>query len=125
MATYLGALPRLSPLVHPAEADLERQCQRPDRALSPCDRRAPHVTELVVITPPEPLPSFLVERGYLAEGVPLLKRVLALPGQAVCRSTAPSRSRCAVGEALVATPRPPHARLAGLLVPRRMARFSS
>jgi conjugative transfer signal peptidase TraF len=42
--------------------------------------------ELVVITPPEPLASFLADRGYLPEGVPLLKRVLALPGQTVCRT---------------------------------------
>lgn len=45
-----------------------------------------HVTELVVVRPPEPLASFLAERGYLPKGVPLLKRVLALPGQAVCRT---------------------------------------
>ena len=44
-----------------------------------------HVTELVVIRPPEPLASFLADRGYLPKGVPLLKRVLALPGQTVCR----------------------------------------
>jgi conjugative transfer signal peptidase TraF len=45
-----------------------------------------HVTELVVIRPPEPLASFLADRGYLPTGVPLLKRVLALPGQTVCRA---------------------------------------
>ena len=48
--------------------------------------RALHVTELVVVRPPEPLASFLAHRGYLPKGVPLLKRVLALPGQSVCRS---------------------------------------
>lgn len=48
--------------------------------------RTLHVTELVVVRPPEPLASFLAERGYLPKGVPLLKRVLALPGQAVCRT---------------------------------------
>lgn len=47
--------------------------------------RTLHVTELVVVRPPEPLASFLAERGYLPKGVPLLKRILALPGQAVCR----------------------------------------
>ena len=45
-----------------------------------------HVTELVVIRPPEPLASFLADRGYLPKGVPLLKHVLALPGQTVCRT---------------------------------------
>jgi conjugative transfer signal peptidase TraF len=44
-----------------------------------------YVTELVVVKPPEPLASFLAERRYLPEGVPLLKRILALPGQRVCR----------------------------------------
>ena len=45
-----------------------------------------HVTELVVVRPPEPLASFLGDRGYLPKGEPLLKRVLALPGQTVCRT---------------------------------------
>ena len=33
-----------------------------------------------------PLASFLAERGYLPKGVPLLKHILALPGQTVCRT---------------------------------------
>jgi conjugative transfer signal peptidase TraF len=45
-----------------------------------------HIGELVVVRPPEAIASFLSERGYLAKGVPLLKRVLALPGQTVCRT---------------------------------------
>jgi conjugative transfer signal peptidase TraF len=45
-----------------------------------------HVTELVVAAPPEPLASMLADGGYLPRGVPLLKRVLALPGQTVCRA---------------------------------------
>lgn len=44
------------------------------------------VTELVAIKPPEPLATFLDLNGYLPVGIPMLKRVLALPGQAVCRS---------------------------------------
>ncbi|MGP8119302.1 MAG: S26 family signal peptidase [Xanthobacteraceae bacterium] len=44
------------------------------------------VTELVVVRPPDALASFLDERRYLPKGVPMLKRVLALPGQAVCRT---------------------------------------
>ena len=35
--------------------------------------------------PPEPLASSLARGGYLPRGVPLLKRILALPGQSVCR----------------------------------------
>lgn len=43
------------------------------------------VTELVAIQPPDPLAAFLDLNGYLPIGVPMLKRVLALPGQTVCR----------------------------------------
>jgi conjugative transfer signal peptidase TraF len=43
------------------------------------------VTELVAALPPEPLATFLDLNGYLPIGVPMLKRVLALPGQTVCR----------------------------------------
>lgn len=43
------------------------------------------VRELVAVTPPEPLARFMIERGYVGRGVPLLKRVLGLPGQRVCR----------------------------------------
>ena len=45
----------------------------------------PAVTQLVVVEPPEPLATFLAEGGYLPRGIPLLKRVLALHGQTVCR----------------------------------------
>lgn len=49
--------------------------------------RATHLvlTDLVALDAPEPLASFLAERGYLPHGVPLLKRVAGLPGQQVCR----------------------------------------
>ncbi|WP_306049895.1 S26 family signal peptidase [Oceaniradius stylonematis] len=43
------------------------------------------VPELVAVMPPEPLAAFMVEHGYVARGVPLLKRALGLPGQRVCR----------------------------------------
>ena len=46
----------------------------------------PHVDELLVVTPPEPLAAFLAERRYLPKGVPLLKHVVALPGHQVCRT---------------------------------------
>ncbi|MGE4373895.1 MAG: S26 family signal peptidase [Xanthobacter sp.] len=44
------------------------------------------VPELVAVIPPEPLAAFMAERGYIARGVPLLKRVVGLPGQQVCRT---------------------------------------
>jgi conjugative transfer signal peptidase TraF len=45
-----------------------------------------HVNELLVVMPAEPLAAFLDARRYLPKGVPLLKHVLALQGQTVCRS---------------------------------------
>ena len=51
------------------------------------DPSAPlEVTDLVAVEAPEPLATFLSERGYLPRGVPLMKRVAAVPGQRVCRS---------------------------------------
>jgi conjugative transfer signal peptidase TraF len=44
------------------------------------------VTELVAVRPPDLLAAFLDLNGYLPIGVPMLKRVLALPGQTVCRN---------------------------------------
>lgn len=44
------------------------------------------VTDLVAVTPPEPLVAWMAGRGYLARGVPLLKRVMGVPGQRVCRA---------------------------------------
>ncbi len=43
------------------------------------------VDDMVAVMPPKPLADFMVERGYIGRGVPLLKRVMALPGQEVCR----------------------------------------
>ena len=59
-----------------------------------------HVTELVAVRPPEPLATILDLNGYLPAGLPMLKRVLALPGQTVCRSGFTiSLDTIAVGEA--------------------------
>ncbi|MBR1141004.1 MAG: S26 family signal peptidase [Bradyrhizobium sp.] len=44
------------------------------------------VTELVAVEPPYLLAVFLDLNGYLPIGIPMLKRVLALPGQTVCRT---------------------------------------
>ena len=44
------------------------------------------VTDLVAVDTPEPLAAFMAERGYLPKSVPLIKRVLGVSGQTVCRS---------------------------------------
>jgi conjugative transfer signal peptidase TraF len=44
------------------------------------------VTDLVAVDAPEPLATFLAERGYLPRGVPLMKRVAGVAGQRVCRT---------------------------------------
>ena len=46
------------------------------------------VGDLVAVMPPDDLSGFLDARGYLPRGVPLIKRVLALPGTQVCRNGA-------------------------------------
>jgi conjugative transfer signal peptidase TraF len=68
------------------------------------------VTALVVVRPPGPLASLLDHGGYLPRGVPLLKRILALSGQTVCRigtqinvdgiAAAPARERDGRGRTL-------------------------
>ena len=52
-------------------------------AIRPTDTLA--VSDLVVVTPPTALARFLDTRGYLPTGVPLVKRIAALPGQQICR----------------------------------------
>lgn len=44
-----------------------------------------HVAEVVAVRPPEPLATFLSFNGYLPARIPMLKRVLAMPGQTICR----------------------------------------
>jgi type IV secretory pathway protease TraF len=51
--------------------------------LQPTDQS--FVTELVAIEPPEPFATFLADGRFLPRGIPMLKRVLALPGQTLCR----------------------------------------
>jgi len=43
------------------------------------------VNDLVVVRPPGDVAKFLADGGYLPPGVPLVKRVLALPSQTICR----------------------------------------
>lgn len=47
--------------------------------------RDPPTGALVAVTPPRGLARWLSARGYLPEGVPLLKHVAAKGGQRVCR----------------------------------------
>jgi conjugative transfer signal peptidase TraF len=47
--------------------------------------------DLVLVRPPPKLARFLAARGYLPLGVPLLKRVAALPPQTICRRAAAVR----------------------------------
>lgn len=51
--------------------------------IAPADRL--EVPELVAVMPPEPIADFMAGRGYVGRNVPILKRVLGLPGQQVCR----------------------------------------
>lgn len=44
------------------------------------------VGDLVAVMPDQPLADFMVERGYIGRGVPLMKRVMGLRGQRVCRT---------------------------------------
>jgi len=59
------------------------------------------VGELVVVKPPVPLARFLAARRYLPFGMPLIKHILALPGQTICRAAgAITVDGAAIGEAL-------------------------
>lgn len=44
------------------------------------------IGDLVAVAPDKPLADFMVERGYIGRSVPLMKRVMGLPGQQVCRA---------------------------------------
>ena len=43
------------------------------------------VTDLVAVTAPPLIAEFLSDGGYLPMGMPMMKRILALPGDTVCR----------------------------------------
>jgi conjugative transfer signal peptidase TraF len=81
LATGLSALFHPSPrLIWNASASVPIGLYR----IRPADPL--YIGELVVTMPPEPLAGYLADRGYLPEGVPLLKHILALAGQTVCRT---------------------------------------
>jgi conjugative transfer signal peptidase TraF len=52
-------------------------------AIHPIDGIQPG--DLFLVLPPDAVARYLAERGYLPRGVPILKHVLALPGESVCR----------------------------------------
>lgn len=88
MTTYLAMLGvGVSALFHPmprliwnasASVPIGLYAVHPPRTL--------RIAELVVVRPPDALAMFLDQRRYLPRGVPMLKRILALPGQTVCRT---------------------------------------
>jgi conjugative transfer signal peptidase TraF len=88
MTTYVATLGiGLAALLHPAPRLIwNASASVPIGLYAVHPAGALHVNELLVATPPEPLATFLDTRRYLPKGVPLLKHVLALPGQTVCRS---------------------------------------
>ena len=103
MATYVATLGgAASAFIHPlprfiwnasASVPIGLYAVHPARTLS--------ITELVVVQPPQDLAQFLADRHYLPKGVPMLKRVLALPGQTVCRNARTiTVDGIAMGEAL-------------------------
>jgi conjugative transfer signal peptidase TraF len=103
MTTYAAALGiGLAALLHPAPRLIwNASASAPIGFYAVHPASALHVDELLVVTPPEPLATFLDARRYLPKGVPLLKHVLALPGQTVCRSGgAITVDGVAMGEAL-------------------------
>jgi conjugative transfer signal peptidase TraF len=46
---------------------------------------APKIGDLVLIRPSQPIARFMAERQYVGPRTPLLKHVVAVPGQQVCR----------------------------------------
>ena len=67
-------------------------------AVSPASQL--QINDLVVVRPPTNAAAFLAEGGYLPRGVPILKHILALAGQTVCRlGSAVSVDAVAVGYA--------------------------
>ena len=104
-----------------AQADLERQRQRADRPLCRASRRRVARRRVAGGDAAGAARHVSRRRRYLPKGVPLLKHVLALPGQTVCRS---GRTITVDGVAMGDSARPgssgpPAARLAGLPRHRR------
>jgi len=77
----------LTAVLHPAPKLLWNASASVPIGLYAVRRALPlHVGELVIVTPPGPLAQLFAARHYLPLGVPLVKHVLALSGQTVCRN---------------------------------------
>jgi conjugative transfer signal peptidase TraF len=103
MATYFAVMATgLSALFHPSPRLIWNASASVPVGLYRIQPAEPlYIGELVVAMPPEPLASYLADRGYLSEGVPLLKHILALAGQTVCRTgDTITVDRTSVGRAL-------------------------
>jgi conjugative transfer signal peptidase TraF len=88
MTTYFAVMATgLSALFHPSPKLIWNASASVPVGLYRIQHAEPlHIGELVVAMPPEPLAGYLANRGYLPEGVPLLKHILALAGDTVCRA---------------------------------------
>jgi conjugative transfer signal peptidase TraF len=88
MATYLAtmgvAVAALFPL--PLKLVWNASASAPIGLYTIDSDQLPEVTDLVAVDAPDPLATFLAERGYLPRGVPLMKRVAGVAGQRVCRT---------------------------------------
>jgi conjugative transfer signal peptidase TraF len=103
ITTYAAALfVALTAVIHPAPKLLWNASASVPIGLYAVRRAPPvHIGELVVIMPPTPLAHLFAARHYLPLGVPLLKHILAVSGQTVCRNgLAISVDGITVGEAL-------------------------
>jgi conjugative transfer signal peptidase TraF len=87
ITTYAATLlVALTSVFHPAPKLLWNASASVPIGLYTVQRALPlRIGELVVVSPPEPLAQFFAARRYLPLGVPLVKHILALPGQTVCR----------------------------------------
>ena len=81
-AVIAGSIPTAPRLVWNASASVPIGLY----TIAPSDRLA--VSDLVAAMPPEPVVGFMVARGYVGRDVPILKHVIGLPGQRVCREGA-------------------------------------
>lgn len=83
------------------------------------------IGDLVAVTPPEPIARFIVARGYVGPGVPLLKRVAALSGTRAApapRSSSTTRLSAKHASATASAGRCPSGKAAGWSA---RARYSS
>lgn len=87
LAVSVGALGVASVIEFPALFVWNASASAPI-GLYRIERRTPQFGDLVLVKPERELKNFIVERGYLPEDVPLLKRVAALPASEICRHRA-------------------------------------